>query len=105
MRVCGCECAKTPIHSVRCRSIAEWLRSGRLGASVSGLVAALPFPTHFVFIFAPAVPAWWCEDSGLRSRFWRGAGQRLPLRGSEPRRVDFTAVPVPRTDWLCSQRH
>ena len=44
--VCGCECAYTPIHSVRCRSTAEWLRRGRLGPSVSGLVPALSFPTH-----------------------------------------------------------
>ena len=48
--VCGCECACVPMHSVRCRSTAEWLSRGRLGPSVSGLVPALSFPTHLVFI-------------------------------------------------------
>ena len=74
--VCGCESAHTPIHSVRCRGIAEWLRSGRLGPSVSGLVPALSFPTRLVFnlprppsLVVPyallPIPAL-CEDSGLR---------------------------------------
>ena len=31
--LCGCECACTPIHSVRCRSTAEWLRVGVWGAA------------------------------------------------------------------------
>ena len=54
--VCGCECAYTPLHSVRCRSTAEWLRSGRLGPSMSGLVPALSFPTHLVFLL-PCPPS------------------------------------------------
>ena len=51
--MCGCECAYTLVHSARCRSTAEWLRSGRLVPSVSGLVPTLSLPTHFAFIFAP----------------------------------------------------
>ena len=50
--VCECECAYTLIHSVRCRSTADWPRGGRLGPSVSGRVLVLSFPTHLVFILA-----------------------------------------------------
>ena len=46
--VCVCECALAHVHSVRCRSTAGWLRSGRLGPSVYDLVPALSFPTHLV---------------------------------------------------------
>ena len=91
--VCECVCAFSLIHSVRCRSTAEWLRGGASGAQRVWSCA----PTHLVFILPPELCSQFPPSVRIRGcgRAFGGAlGSVYLCEGVSLRRVGFTAFPV-----------